>query len=115
MARVLSEKDQGILKKCAPECEELLCSESGVTYHSVLPPVANHYATNADDFRERISRLTADELAYLASLITTGEESLCCLRPDYFAAFLEQVTERLCQSVRREMLNAYRSGDDCFI
>ncbi|MDE4908609.1 hypothetical protein L0665_08325 [Methanogenium marinum] len=115
MARILSEKDQKILKKCAPECDDLLCSGSGVTYRSVLPPVANHYATNADDFRERINRLTADELEYLTTLITTGEESLCCLPPDYFAALLEQVTEQLGKSVRREMLNAYRSGDDCFI
>ncbi len=115
MARILSEKDQEILKKCAPECEDLLCSGSGVTYRSVLPPVANHYATDADDFRERISRLTADELEYLATLITSGEESLCCLPPDYFAIFLERVTEHLGKSARREMLNAYRGGDDCFI
>ena len=115
MARILAEKDWEILKKCAPECEELLCSESGGVYRSVLPPVANHYATDAEDFRERISRLTADELEYLAALITTGEESLCCLGPDYFAAFLKQVTEALGKSARREILNVYRSSDDCFI
>ena len=115
MARILSEKDQMILKKCAPECEDLLCSGSGVAYRSILPPVANHYAKDADEFRERISHLTTDEFAYLTSLITTGEESLCCLPPDYFAIFLNQVTEHLGKNVRREMLNAYRSGDDCFI
>lgn len=115
MARILTEKDQDILKKCAPECEILLCSGSGVTYRSILPPVANHYAADADDFRERISRLTPDELEYLTTLILSGEESLCCLPPNYFAAFLERVTEHLGRSSRRDILNAYRSGEDCFI
>ncbi|WFN34313.1 hypothetical protein L1S32_10790 [Methanogenium sp. S4BF] len=115
MARELSQRDQEILKKCAPECGDLLCSESGVTYRSVLPPVANHYATDADDFRQRLSRLTPDELEHLAALIISGEESLCCLSPDYFAVFLEQVTEHLGKTARREMLNAYRSSEDCFI
>lgn len=115
MPRDLSEKDREILKKCAPECDELLCSEAGMIYRSVLPPVANHYAADADDFRERLSRLTPDELEHLATLIITGEESLCCLSPDYFAAFLEQVTEHLGGTARRELLNAYRSGEDCFI
>ncbi|GAB7016860.1 hypothetical protein [Methanogenium cariaci] len=115
MARILSKKDQDILKKCAPECENMICSGSNVPYRSVLPPVANHYAANADDFRERITHLTADELEYLTTLITTGEESLCCLPPDYFAVFLEQVTASLGKSARREMLNAYRGSEDCFI
>ena len=115
MARNLSDKDQDILKKCAPECEELFCSGSGAPYRSVLPPVANHYAADADDFRERISRLTKDELEYLTGLILSGEESLCCLPPDYFAAFLETVAEHLGRSARRELLNAYRGGEDCFI
>ncbi|WAI00256.1 hypothetical protein [Methanogenium organophilum] len=115
MARKLSEKDQEILKKCAPECVELFCSESGAPYRSVLPPLANHYATDADDFRERISRLTPDELKYLTGLILSGEESLCCLSPVYFASFLDQITKHLGRSARREMLNAYRSSEDCFI
>ncbi|KAF1075752.1 hypothetical protein [Methanogenium sp. MK-MG] len=75
MARILSKKDQEILKKCAPECEDLLCSDSKVPYRSVLPPVANHYAVDADDFRERITRLTADELEYLTTLITATGDS----------------------------------------
>lgn len=115
MARILSEKDREILNKCAPECADLFCSEAGTPYRSVLPPVANHYAVNADDFRERISRLAPDELEYLTTLIIRGEESLCCLPPDYFTVFLNQVTKHLGRNVRREMLNAYRSSDDCFI
>lgn len=115
MARNLSEKDQEILKKCAPECIGLFCSGSGGPYRSVLPPLANHYAADADDFRTRISRLTTNELEYLTALILSGEESLCCLPPDYFTAFLERVTEHLGRSARRELLNAYRGGEDCFI
>lgn len=115
MARILSEKDQEILKKCAPECADLFCSDAGAPYRSVLPPLANHYAASADDFRNRISRLTPDELEYLVTCIAHGEESLCCLPPDYFAEFLKLVTTHIGTRARREMLDAYRGSDDCFV
>lgn len=50
MARILSETDIGVLKTLAPECEGYLCSGSGVNYRSILPPVANHFSKDADDF-----------------------------------------------------------------
>ena len=43
MPRELSEKDIAILKKLAPECGDLTCSGSGHMFHSILPPVSNHF------------------------------------------------------------------------
>lgn len=52
MARLLSETDIGILKTVALECEGYLCSGSGMAYRSILPPLANHYAKDAQDFSQ---------------------------------------------------------------
>ena len=50
MPRELDDKDIAILKKLAPECGDLTCSGSGHTFHSILPPVSNHFAEDNTDF-----------------------------------------------------------------
>jgi len=115
MARTLTSRDTQILKKLAPEWEGADCSESGVAYRSILPPVANHYAEGAADFRRRIERLTADELADLLALIEAGEESLCCLRPDYFTELYGMTASVLGEDAASDLLKNYRAADDCFI
>ena len=93
MVRELKERDIAILTKLAPEFSGEACSSSGVPYRSIIPPVANHYAVSADDFRERIHRLTPEELTYLIELIQSGEESLHCLSGEYFDILYARVTE----------------------
>lgn len=93
MVRELKERDIAILIKLAPEFSGEACSSSGVQYRSIIPPVANHYAVSADDFRERIHRLTPEELTYLITLIQSGEESLHCLSGEYFDILYARVTE----------------------
>ncbi|MBT8508767.1 hypothetical protein AZH53_10155 [Methanomicrobiaceae archaeon CYW5] len=115
MARTLSARDITILKKLAPEWEGADCSESGTAYRSILPPVANHYATDAADFRRRCERLTAEELADLLALIDAGEESLCCLRQDYFTELYGMTAAVLGDDAAAALLTAYRTADDCFI
>jgi len=115
MARTLTSRDSTILKKLAPEWEGADCSESGVAYRSILPPVANHYASDAADFRQRIERLTAEELADLLALIRSGEESLGCLRPPYFTELYEMTAAVLGEGAASELLKTYRAADDCFI
>ena len=61
MPRELDEKDIAILKKLAPECGDLTCSGSGHMFHSILPPVSNHFAEDNNDFIE----LHADGLPFL--------------------------------------------------
>lgn len=85
MVRVLSGKDLRILSIMAPEFSGEACQGSGTQYKSLLPPVATHYSRDAEDFGERIGRLSDEDIRYLAGLMLTGEESLHCLPPEYFA------------------------------
>lgn len=111
MARILSETDIGILKTVAPECEGLLCSGSGVPYRSILPPLANHYSKDADDFIRRIKLLSIYELEYLVRLILSGEESLGCVPFEYITLFVGNVSERLGKEVAAQVKKSYESSE----
>ncbi|KKG16562.1 hypothetical protein EO98_19055 [Methanosarcina sp. 2.H.T.1A.6] len=111
MARILSELDIGILKTVAPECEGLLCSGSGVHYRSILPPLANHYSKDADDFLRRIKLLSMSDLEYLVRLILSGEESLGCVPFNYIILFVENVSERLGEEVASQVRKSYDDSE----
>ncbi len=113
MARILSERDAAVLKKAAPECMGLVCAGSGGPYRSILPPLANHYAADAEDFRVRLERLDDDDLRYLAGLILDGSESLGCVPPDYIEVFLTFVDDRLGRDAALSILRHYESEDGC--
>jgi hypothetical protein len=110
MARILSETDIGILKTVAPECEGYLCSGSGVNYRSILPPLANHFSKDADDFLRRVNLLSRYDLEYLVRLILSGEESLGCIPFDYFVLFVKNVSERLGEDTAVEVKKAYENS-----
>lgn len=107
MARILSETDIGILKTVAPECEGLLCSGSGMTYRSILPPLANHYSKDADDFRRRINLLSKFDLEYLVRLIISGDESLGCVPFEYVGIFIDNISEKLGEDVAAKIKESY--------
>ncbi|WP_406661760.1 hypothetical protein V7O66_04370 [Methanolobus sp. ZRKC3] len=113
MPRKLSEKDIELLKKLAPECAGLECSGSSAPYRSLLPPLSNHFSTDVDDFKKRISRLSDDDLDYLLSLIRSGEESLGCVPPHYIQVFLAHVEEKLGTKTAKEILGIYTIGHEC--
>ncbi len=113
MPRELSEKDITILKKLAPECGDLTCSGSGHMFHSILPPVSNHFAQDSDDFFQRISRLSDDELIYLTDMIRKGEESLGCLPFEDFEAFVHLIHDRLAPEIEQRVIAVYESGGEC--
>jgi len=46
----------------------------------VLPPVSQHFSSSSADFRERLVKLSEEELDYLVSLIFEGMESLHCVK-----------------------------------
>ena len=110
MPRELSEKDIEILKKLAPECEGLTCEGSGHMFHSILPPVSNHFAEDTEDFIRRVSRLSDDELTYLTDMIRNGEESLGCLPPEDVEALVHLVHDRLSPEIAQKVIVAYESG-----
>ena len=113
MPRDLSEKDIAILKKLAPECGDLTCSGSGHMFHSILPPVSNHFSEDTEDFIRRISRLSDEELRYLTDLIQKGEESLGCLPIEDVQAFTHLVHDRLTSEDAQKVIIAFESGGEC--
>lgn len=113
MPRELSERDIEILKKLAPECGDLTCSGSGHQFHSILPPVSNHFAEDSNDFIQRINRLTDEELTYLTEIIQKGEESMGCLPVEDVEAFVHIVHDRLSEEVAQKVISAYESGYEC--
>jgi hypothetical protein len=113
MPRELSEKDILILKKLAPECGDLTCSGSGHMFHSILPPVSNHFAEDSEDFTRRIDRLSVDELTYITDMIRKGEESMGCLPVEDVEALIHLVEERLSPEIAQKVLAACESGGEC--
>lgn len=113
MPRQLSLKDIEILKNLAPECNDLDCAGSGSRYKSILPPLANHFAVNENDFKDRLERLTLEDLQYLLSLIETGSESLSCVPPHYMQVFIDLVTEKLGQEKARSVFRTYILNPKC--
>ncbi len=113
MPRELSERDIVILKKLAPECGDLTCSGSGQMFHSILPPVSNHFALDNEDFVRRINQLSDEDLIYIADLICKGEESMGCLPIEDVDAFVLLIHDRLSPEIAQNVISAYESGGEC--
>jgi hypothetical protein len=107
MVRILSERDISLLSSMAPEFSGESCRKSGVEYKSVLPPVANHYSKDAPDFGERIGRLSDNDILYLIDLILSGEESLHCLKPDFFSFLDERIRSVAGTDIARKVRTRY--------
>lgn len=107
MPRELSKRDISLLKILAPEFSGELCTGSNLPYRSLLPPVANHYAQNADDFNRRIESLSAEDLTYLTELVMTGEESLHCISPEYYMILEKKIEKTLGEDIARKIAGYY--------
>ncbi|MDD5144017.1 hypothetical protein [Methanoregula sp.] len=113
MPRELDEKDIAILKKLAPECGDLTCLGSGHMFHSILPPVSNHFAEDSEDFLRRISRLDKEELTYLTDLIRKGDESLGCMPVEDVEALVHFIHDTISPEVAQNVISVYESGGSC--
>jgi hypothetical protein len=113
MPRELDEKDRAILKKLAPECGDLTCSGSGHSFHSILPPVSNHFAEDSEDFVRRINRLSDEELTYITEMIRKGKESMGCLPVEDVEALVKIVHDRLSPEIAKQVISAFESGYEC--
>ena len=107
MARTLDEKDIALLKKLAPELEDVICEHVQMPFRSILPPISNHFSKGADDFERRLRALRDDELRYLVDMILDGSESLSCVHPDHAEAFLSLVAERISEETANEIMAVY--------
>jgi len=113
MARDLDEMDLQILKKLAPELEDLLKQGIDVEYRNILPPVANHHSRDELDFEARLKRLSAEEMRYLVDLVLEGTESTGCLYPEFAEAFFTVAGQRLSGEVADQLREAYESDGEC--
>lgn len=112
MARILTPDDLEILKKLAPELAEIACVHSGHEFRSVLPPVSQHFSRSSADFRERLLRLSDEELEHLVRLIFDGMESLHCVKKEHVDALVEVVGTRLSKVTAAELLELYKFAGD---
>jgi len=102
--RTLNEKDVQILKKLAPE------AKIPTHYRSILPPVSMHYAADDEDFMERLTRLSTEDLKYLADRILDGSECLLCISPEAAGTFLDLLEEKVHGDTARSIRKQYNSA-----
>ena len=112
MARKLSSDDLNLLRKLAPELVDPTCAHAGWEFRSVLPPVSQHVSASSEDFRERLMKLSEDELNYLVNLIFEGMESLHCVRKEHVDALIDVVSIRLSKVKATELLELYKFVGD---
>jgi len=112
MARKLGSLDLQILNKLAPELVDSTCWHAGWEFRSVLPPLSQHVSTSHSDFRERLLKLTDEELNYLVNLIFEGMESLHCIKNEHVNALVEVVASRISKVKATELLELCRFEGD---
>ncbi len=105
--RELNDRDIALLKKLAPELQDLICEHTQVPFRSLLPPLSNHFAKDVDDFERRLRNLDDDELAYLVDMILDGLESLACVPPDYVEVFIVLVAEKISKEAAEKITTLY--------
>jgi len=112
MARKLNSSDLQILKKIAPELVDNTCRHADWEFRSVLPPVSQHISTSNNDFRERLLKLSDEELNYLINLIFEGMESLHCVKKEHVDALIEVVGEKISKVKAAELLEFHKFAGD---
>ncbi len=102
--RKLSERDTKILAKLAPEME------LPTHYRSILPPVSMHFAVDEEDLRERLERLSEEDLKYLAEKILDGSECLLCVSPESATIFLDLLECKVPGDAAKSIREQYKSA-----
>ncbi len=97
MSREFTQKDIEIFNKLAPELEGNLISPGGHQYLFILRPLSHKVAESSEDFKERLLRLTNDELEYLLDLSLKAQEDIRGLSEGDMYAFVEAIEERVPQ------------------
>ncbi|SES76865.1 hypothetical protein SAMN04488587_0880 [Methanococcoides vulcani] len=103
MGREFSDKDKEIFNKLAPENGGTHMSEMGHPYPFILRPISHKIAEDSDDFRERLERLDAEELEYLARLAMEGKEDIRSLDPEDIDSFFELLGEKVSEERVKEL------------
>lgn len=112
MARKLGPDDLLLLHKLAPELMDDICTHADHQFRSVLPPVSQHYSRTVEDFRERLMKLTDEELEYLVNMIFNGMESLHCVKKEHVDTLIDVVGTNLSKVKAAELLELYKFAGD---
>ncbi len=102
--RKLNQKDIDVLTKLAPEMRP------PGHYRSILPPVSMHFAADEEDFRDRLDRLSSDDLQYLADRILDGSECLLCVSPEFARIFVDLLEEKVPGEAAKRIRTLYKSS-----
>lgn len=103
MSRVFSDMDKQIFNKVAPELSGNTTSSAGHNYPFILRPLSHKIAESAEDFRERMERLNAEELDYLVKLALEDKEDIHSLEPEDIVTIMELVEQKISAQRMKEL------------
>jgi hypothetical protein len=96
MSREFTEKDIAIFNKLAPEAGgKLVSREAGHQFPYILRPISHKFAESSEDFKERLERLSPEELDYLIGLALEGKEDVQSLVEEDIEELINIVTEKV--------------------
>jgi hypothetical protein len=93
--REFTQKDIDIFNKLAPESGGSVTSEWGHTYPFILRPISHKFVDSSEDFKQRIDRLTPDELDYLVELALDNKEDIRSLEPEDIEVLMDMISEKI--------------------
>lgn len=103
MSREFTKKEIEIFNKLAPEARGSMISPMGHPFPFILRPVSHKFAESAEDFRERIERLTSGELNYLVELALEDQEEIRTLEPEDIGVLMEVISSKISPDRAREL------------
>lgn len=103
MGRVFSDMDKQIFDKLAPELSGNTISSGGHNYPFILRPLSHKIAQSAEDFRERMERLSVEELDYLVKLALENKEDIRSLEPEDIDTIMELVEQKISAQRMKEL------------
>jgi hypothetical protein len=96
MPREFTTKDIEIFNKLAPEAaNELISKEAGHHFPFILRPISHKFAESPEDFRERLRRLSPEELDYLVGLVLEGKEDVQSMVEEDLEELVAVIFEKL--------------------
>jgi hypothetical protein len=103
MGRVFSDMDKQIFDKLAPELGGNTTSSGGHNYPFILRPLSHKIAQSAEDFRERMERLSVEELDYLVKLALENKEDIRSLESEDIDTIMELVEQKISLERMKEL------------
>ncbi|AEH61767.1 conserved hypothetical protein [Methanosalsum zhilinae DSM 4017] len=95
MGRKFTNKDIEIFNKLAPETGGNTTSAMGHQYPYILRPISHRIAQSSDDFKNRLNKLSSEELDYLVDLALKDMEDIRSLDPGDIDALMDVISEKI--------------------